>query len=243
VVLAGPRKHQGLAVERRRSYFGFDLDTEVEPIRSMIPEPLAAAARDVLTDALIAGETSHADQGRIKRALAVLDELWRRSGATLAAASPDTLRARIRAQLVEVRGWEDFLGTRIGLDPAELVDETARARLDALPAMVRLRGDAVRLDYELADGQGIARVRLREGQAKRLREGDLPPLDRPLRFAVVRGRHEPILADTVADLLGELRRAPRASRGGDEAHGPRHGPRGPRGPRGPGGRHRAGRRR
>jgi len=240
VVLAGPRKHQGLAVERRRSYFGFDLDTEVEPIRGMIPEPLAAAARDVLTDALIAGETSHADQGRIKRALAVLDELWRRSGATLAAASPDTLRARIRAQLVEVRGWEDFLGTRIGLDPAELVDETARARLDALPAMVRLRGDAVRLDYELADGQGIARVRLREGQAKRLREGDLPPLDRPLRFAVVRGRHEPILADTVADLLGELRRAPRASRGGDEAHGPRHGP---RGPRGPGGRHRAGRRR
>jgi hypothetical protein len=239
VVLAGPRKHQGLAVERRRSYFGFDLDTEVEPIRGMISEPLAAAARDVLADALIAGETSHPDQGRIKRALAVLDELWRRSGGTLAAASPDTLRARIRAQLEEVRGWEDFLGTRIGLDPAELVDETTRARLDALPAMVRLRGDAVPLDYELADGQGIARVRLREGQAKRLRDGDLPPLDRPLRFAVVRGRHEPILADTVADLLGELRRAPGASRGADETHGPR---RGPRGPRGPGGRHRAGRR-
>ena len=32
VVLGGPRKHQRLMVERRRSYFGFDLETEVEPI-------------------------------------------------------------------------------------------------------------------------------------------------------------------------------------------------------------------
>src|SRR5215207_5065235 len=84
VVISGPRKHQGLAVERRRSYFGFDLDTEVDPIRSTIPEPLRAAARDVLTDALTAGETTHPDQGRIKRVLAVLDELWRRSGGALA---------------------------------------------------------------------------------------------------------------------------------------------------------------
>jgi len=43
-VVAGPRKHQGLAVERRRSYFEFDLDTEVEPIRGMIHAPLRAGA-------------------------------------------------------------------------------------------------------------------------------------------------------------------------------------------------------
>ena len=85
VVISGPRKHQGLAVERRRSYFGFDLDTEVEPLRGTIPEPLRPAARDVLADALIAGETTHPDQGRIRRALAVLDELWRRSGGALTA--------------------------------------------------------------------------------------------------------------------------------------------------------------
>jgi hypothetical protein len=96
----------------------------------------------------------------------------------------------------------------------------------------------VPLDYELADGQGIARVRLREGQAKRLREGDLPPLDRPLRFAVPRGRHEPILADTIPDLQAELRRAPRAPRRDDEDERPRRGSRGPGGPRR---RHRSGR--
>ncbi len=38
VVLTGPRKHQRLAAERRRSYFGFDLDTEVEPIPGRIPD-------------------------------------------------------------------------------------------------------------------------------------------------------------------------------------------------------------
>src|SRR5580765_765653 len=71
VLISGPRQHHGLAVERRRSYFGFDLDTEVEPLRALVPESLRPAARDVLTAALTAGETVHPDQGRVKRALAV----------------------------------------------------------------------------------------------------------------------------------------------------------------------------
>ena len=56
--------------------------------RRPFPGALLAAARDVLAAALIAGETTHPDQGRLRRALAVLDELWRRSGGTLAVASP-----------------------------------------------------------------------------------------------------------------------------------------------------------
>jgi len=248
VVLAGPRKHQGLAVERRRSYFGFDLDTDVEPIRGSIPVALRDAARDVLTDALLAGETAHPDQGRLKRAAAQLDELWRRSGGSLVPASPEAVRHAMRAQLDAVDSWERFLATRIALDPAAFVDEATRAALEALPAMVRVRGDAAPLDYEVEDGRGVARVRLREGQAKRLRDGDLPPLDRPLRFAVQRGRHQPILANTLADLHSELRRAPRASghdgdgdRSRRSSRGPRDrgpGGRGPRGRRGP---HRSGR--
>jgi hypothetical protein len=246
VMLAGPRKHQGLAVERRRSYFGFDLDTDVEPVRGRVPEPLRAAARDVLTRALVAGETAHPDQGRIKRAVSVLDELWRRSGGTLTVASPDAVRSALRAQLEQVDGWEDFLSTRIALDPEAIVDEATRALLDALPGMIRVRGDAVPLDYEVEDGAGVARVRLREGQARRLREGDLPPLDRPLRFAVQRGRHAPVLADTIAGLHAELRRAPKPSRADDDGderpHRRPHG-RGGRGPRGRRGPHRSGRRR
>src|SRR5215212_842339 len=45
VVVTGPRKHQGLSLERRRTYFGFELDTEVEPVSGAVPEPLRPAAR------------------------------------------------------------------------------------------------------------------------------------------------------------------------------------------------------
>ena len=234
VVLVGPRKHQGLAVERRRSYFGFDLDTEVEPLRGVIPKELRPAAWDTLTDGLLAGATPHPDQGRIRRAVESLDELWRRSGGTLATAAPAVVRDRIVSQLHGVRSWDEFLAVRIHLEPGALVDEATRARLEALPAMIRVRGDAAPLDYEVAGGVGVARVRLREGQAKRLRAGDLPPLDRPLRFALLRGRHPPVLADSIADLQAELRRAPRASRDEDDhrPHRPRRGKGGRSGPPG-----------
>jgi hypothetical protein len=226
VILSGPRKHLGLALERRRTYFGFDLDTEVEPITSLIPEPLRPAARGVLAEALLTGETTHPDQQRLRRAVQELDELWRRSGGTLPAIAPSALRERIRAQLESVDSWDQFLHTRIALEPAALVPNEIRARLEALPATLHLRGDAVPLDYEVVDGEGVARVRLREGQAKRLRAGELPPLDRPLRFAVQRGRHAPLLADTLPALQALLRRAPKPEWSEDERSG-----RGPRGSR------------
>jgi ATP-dependent helicase HrpA len=231
VVLSGPRKHQGLSLERRRSYFGFHLDTEVEPITGAIPEPLRPAARDVLAEALLTGETTHPDQQRLRRSLEELNELWRRSGGSLSAVAPSALRQRIRAQLESVESWEQFLRTRIPLDPAALVESDMRERLEALPSSLRLRGDAVPLDYEVLDGEGIARVRLREGQAKRLRPDELPPLDRPLRFAVQRGRHAPLLADTLPALQALLRRAPKAEWSEDERERTRRGRRGSRRPR------------
>jgi ATP-dependent helicase HrpA len=218
IVLGGPRKHQRLMIERRRSYFGFDLETEVEPIEGEIPPELQPAARNVLTHALLQGETIHPDQTRIRRTLAELDELWRRSGGTLAAISPDELRIRIRQQLEGVTSWEQFLRTPIVLDPVELVDSQTRQRLEALPGRLHLRGDAVPLDYEVEDGSGVARVRLREGQAKRLRQDELPRLDRPLRFAVQRGRHPPVLADTIPALQALLKRAPKAEAEAPEAY-------------------------
>jgi hypothetical protein len=232
VMLAGPRKHQGLAVERRRRYFGFDLDTQIEPLRGVIPGPLRAAVRDTLTDAVLAGETAHPDQGRIRRAVETLDELWRRSGGTLTEASPPVVRQRIGAQLEPARSWDDFLATRIVLEPGVMVDQATRARLDGLPDMIRVRGDAAPLEYEVVDGAGVVRVRLREGQARRLRAGDLPSLDRPLRFALLRGRHPPVLASTIAELQAELRRPPRAPRDEEDERPPRfrHGKGSRRGP-------------
>ncbi len=216
MVLSGPRKHQGLAVERRRSYFGFELDTEIEPIRGRIPDVLRASARDVLGRALMAGETNHPDQGRLRRSVEMLDELWRRSGGSLPEIAPDTLRERLLAQLVSVDGWDRFLHTPIALDPADLVAPPTRERLGALPGMLRIRGDAAPLGYEISDGVGVARVRLREGQAKRLRADELPVLDRPLRFAVQRGKFPPLLADSLQELQLLLRRPPKTNRPMDD---------------------------
>ncbi|MGH7673893.1 MAG: DEAD/DEAH box helicase, partial [Gemmatimonadales bacterium] len=85
-----------------------------------------------------------------------------------------------------------------------VVPEDVRARLDALPASVALHGDRVPLDYGVEQGAGVARLRLREGQARRLQSRDLPALDRPLRFTVTRGKHEAIRADSLDDLRRQL---------------------------------------
>jgi hypothetical protein len=208
VVLGGPRKQQRLLLERHRTYFGFDLETELGPVEGQIPPDLQQQARELLADSLIGGDTSHPDQARLRRALTEMDELWRRSGGALTELSPQAVRRLVLHAVEGVTSWDDFIRTRVSIDSAELVDQRTRERLAALPTRLHVRGDAVPLDYEIENGQGVARVRLREGQAKRLRPNELPELDRPLRFAVQRGRHPPLLADSIADLKGKLRRMP-----------------------------------
>ena len=218
VSVGGPRRHQGLVVARRLSYFGFDLDSETELLDGDIPPTLRLLALDALAGAVLDGETAHPDQGRIRRAVGELDELWRRSGGTLPNASRAHLRGVIRAQLEPVTSWGSFLGTRLGVDPAELVPVETRLELAALPSAVRVKGDMVALEYDLDGGNPIARLRLREGQARRLQSSDLPVLDRALHFEVPRGHHPPVRASTLAGLEAELnrlaRRDPRERRKG-----------------------------
>ncbi|HEU4647527.1 MAG TPA: DEAD/DEAH box helicase [Gemmatimonadales bacterium] len=209
VSVGGPRKHQGLVVTRQLEYFGFQLEADVETLDGAIPPELREMALDALTDALLEGETVHPDQNRLRRALSQLDELWRRSGGTLATARRDYVRELIRRQLHAVTSWHSFIGTRLTLDPVALVDADTRSRLEELPSSTRLKGDMVPLDYDIEAGEPVVRLRLREGQAKRLQSRDLPPLDRPLRFEVTRGSRPPVRAATLAGLHDELRRLPR----------------------------------
>jgi hypothetical protein len=229
VQLSGGGKRQGLAVLRRLRYCGFELETEVEPLDGAIPLDLRPAAREALVVALMEGTTRHPQGGAVARAVAALREWWRRSGGTLQAASDEALREHLAIQLGEVENWSRFLATPLALDPARLVLPATRAALDALPGMVRLRGDAVPIAYEVEQGQGIARVWLREGQAWRVTEDELPPLDRPLRFGVAREDGQ-VLATTLAELLEKLAAAPRPERRPDrERRGARGGRRpGPR---------------
>lgn len=202
VVVSGPRKHQGLAITRKRTYFGFFLEDGIEEITGDIPEEFRGQAAESLARALLEGGTPHHRQGVLRRAKQELDELWRRSGGLLEAASPDAIKGRLVTQLLGVKHWEEFLQREVELDIDAMVTPVQRETLMALPSGVRVGGDMVAMEYEVDDvAGGVVRMRLREGQARRLQERELPKVDRPIRFAVVRGNHPPLLADT----LGELR--------------------------------------
>ena len=51
-----------------------------------------------------------------------------------------------------------------------------------------------------------------EGQARRLQQRDVPSLDRPLRFTVVRGKRPAIRAATLEELRRQLSELPRQER-------------------------------
>lgn len=223
LVVAGPRKHQGLAVTRKRVYFGFFLEDVTEPIHDEVPLELRAQLPEALTRALLEGATPHPRQGMLRRVRQECDELWRRSGGTLESASPDSVRALLVAQLEGTRSWEEFLERNVGLDLDTLVSPVVQERLRGLPSNVRIGGDMAALDYEVEEGTGgVVRLRLREGQARRLQERELPRLDRPLRFAIARGNHPPLLADTLGELRDLLRQ--QGPTGGKRRHGGRFKP-------------------
>lgn len=210
------RKREGLYAVREVTYFGFVLERDTDTLPSPFPADLAAAARAALVEALLAGDTPHPEQNAVRRALERLGFYWRRSGGTLAAAATPAASERLVAQIAHVTSWDQFIGARLSLDVDAAVPEAVRTRLDALPASVHLYGDNVAIDYEVEQGTGVARLRLREGQARRLRERDLPPFDRPLRFTVVRGKRDAVRADSIADLgrkLAGLSREERARQG------------------------------
>ena len=212
VVFEQRRRREGLLAVRAATYFGFVLERDVEPLPNPFPPELAAAARAALVEALLAGATPHPDQTRLRRALDRFDFYWRRSGGRLAAAAPERLAGLLAERIQQVRSWEDFLEARLSLDVEATIPAAARAELEALPASVHLLGDRIALEYEVGPGGGAVRLRLKEGQARRLRVGDLPPLDRPVRFTVVRGKREAARADSLADLQRQLSGLPRGDR-------------------------------
>jgi ATP-dependent helicase HrpA len=201
-----------LIMVRTVEYSGFLVERDVEPLPSPFPEELAHAARAALVEALVGGRTPHPDQRTLRRALARCQEYWRRSGGALAEAAAARLAARLAAQLEGVNSWDAFVGRPLTLDVVSIVSASAREALDALPSSIHLYGDRVPLEYEVEGETGVVRMRLKEGQARRLRPRDLPDLDRPLRFTVMRGTRAVAQADSVQGLQRQLLELPRHER-------------------------------
>jgi ATP-dependent RNA helicase HrpA len=201
-----------LVIVRTVEYFGFLLEREIEPLPTPFPPALAAPARAALIAALAGGRTPHPNQRTVRQALDRGGEYWRRSGGTEPAVAPDRLTERLAEQLGGVESWDAFLQRPLSLEVDTLLPARVRGRLDALPGSLHLYGDRVPLDYEIEQGAGVVRLRLKEGQARRLRQVDLPPLDRPLRFSVLRGKRPAVRADSLEDMRRQLTDLPRSER-------------------------------
>ncbi len=206
----GRRKDNPLVSVRRLDYFGFELERESEALSEPWPEEVAAAAHALVADALARGEARHA---AVKRNQPVVDEIrncWRRSGGETPPLSQRELASWYGAQLTAARSIADVRAASLRMSLDDFVDEATRARLASLPGAAEIRGKAAPIDYDVEEVDGVrmavARLRLHERQARGLVEEELPELDRPLRFIVLRGARGAVRARTLEELHDVLDR-------------------------------------
>jgi hypothetical protein len=113
-------------------------------------------------------------------------------------------------QLANVKSMDDFRNSRFTLDPDEIVPREVRLRYKDLPESVVIRDREVDIEYDVEEGEngliGVARLRLPEKLARTMNESELPVLDRPLRFVVIRGQRGAIRANTLDELQEALDR-------------------------------------
>lgn len=199
-----------LLVRRRLTYFGFELERDEEAIDDF-PPGREADARRALALALARGEARHPAVRRHRRGIEEIRELYRRSGGLTPRLSLDDLAVRYEHALAEVSSMTAFRGAALPLDLSSLVDPVLRDRLAELPSSVEIRGKWIPVDYDVEEGregtlQPVARLRLPEKMARTLVDEELPALDRPLRFVVMRGARGAVRADTLDGLREVLDR-------------------------------------
>ena len=270
VVYDARRKHGPLVLKRSVEYFGFELESELETVEEF-PTELATEARHVLAEALARNEARHFAVKKNREAIEEIREAYKRSGGETRRLGMPELTALYEQQLANVNSMNEFQSARLGVDVDTFIPVKIREKLDRLPSQVTVRDREIEIDYDVEerDGErrGVARLRLPEKVARTLTAAEIPGLDRPVRFVVLRGQRGAVRADTLEDLQerlaqpwspdeveetqddrsmlshaeSEVRRIAgefrQHRRGGDHRHGARHGSRG--GPR-PGARGRAG---
>jgi len=206
------RRGDRLVVERATEYFGFVLDHERRALDGPFPADLAGGARQVLAEAVVSGRTAHPNQQSVGRAVARVDEYWRRSGGALVGADRSAVEQAVASQLSAVTSWPAFLETRLDLDVGGFIGSETQRALDALPASLPVHGDRVPLRYMVEDGSGVVEIRLREGKAKRIRPRDIPDFGRPVRFSVLRGKVEVLRTSSVEELHAAIARLPKGTK-------------------------------
>jgi hypothetical protein len=213
------KKRDTLILQRRVSYFGFELEREEEEIDEF-PEGMEDVARRVLAGALASGEARHAAVRRHRQIIDEVREIYRRSGGTTPPLSYGELVALYERELGGVRSMREFRAAPLTLDLRALVPEDVRTRVGDLPDAVEIRGKWVDVEYDLEPAPSqpasaavsanalvsVARLRLPEKIARTLTLAELPSLDRPLRFVVTRGQRGAVRASSLGELQELLNR-------------------------------------
>ena len=265
VVYDPRRKHGPLMLKRTVEYFGFELESEVETVEEFPPD-LAGEARHALADALARGEARHFAVKQNRGAIDEIREAYKRSGGETKRLGLPELIALYEEQLAGISSMDDFRSARLAVDADRFVPLDIRERLERLPNHVTIRDREVEIDYDVEDRdgerRGVVRLRLPEKIARTLTDAEIPDLDRPVRFVVLRGQRGAVRAETLDELQerlkqpwspdeveetqddrsmlshaeSEVRRIAgefrRHRRGGDHRHGARRGSRGGSGGRG-----------
>lgn len=203
----GRHKQSPLVLERRVTFFGFDLSREREPVRDF-PAGMEGEARRVLAEAMARGEAHHhAVQGN-RKGVEDVREAYRRSGGATPRLGLAELTAWYERAIAGVTSVLEWRAVRAVFDPDQFVSHDARLRLMALPGAVEVRDRTVPIDYDVEETTagvcGVARLRLPEKLARTLVDEELPTLDRPVRFLVTRGARGAVRASTLLELQDRL---------------------------------------
>jgi hypothetical protein len=197
------RKHGPLVIKRKLEYFGFELESELETVEEFPPE-LASTARHVLAEALARGEARHFAVKKNQDVIQEIREAYKRSGGETKRLGLADLTSVYEEQLAGINSMDDFKSARLSIDKERFLSRDTAERLERLPDRVTVRGHDVDIDYDVEerDGQrsGVARLRLPEKVARTLTEAEVPKLDRPVRFVVLRGQRGAVRADDLAEL-------------------------------------------
>jgi hypothetical protein len=220
--LAYDGRRKGLVRTRRAEYFGFELERETEVLAAWDDE-LAEEAEEVLALALARGEARHVAVRRNQPAIEMVREIWRRSGGQTLRLGERELAALYREQVRGVRSLDELRARPLRLDLDALVPPHEREQYLALPDVVDVRGRDVEIQYDVEEGEGgaltgVARLRLPEKLARTLVAEEVPELDRPTRFVVLRGPRGAVRAGTLDELQErlDLPWSPDEADGGDD---------------------------
>ena len=201
------RKHGPLVLKRKLEYFGFELESELETVEEFPPE-LAGDARRVLAEALARGEARHFAVKKNREEIEEIREAYKKSGGETKRLGLPELTSLYEEQLAGINSMDDFKSARLSVEKERFIPRETAERLDQLPTYVTVRDHDVEIDYDVEerDGErrGVARLRLPEKVARTLTEAEIPELDRPVRFVVLRGQRGAVRADDLSDLQERL---------------------------------------